>query len=94
MNDAGQISKSCLLCGLPMANTPKKYHPHCRKALANLKELMKSRSGSGEMAFRLKLIKDNVEWILNQPARTVEGTLGAAAQNAVLAFSVYLRRGE
>jgi hypothetical protein len=87
--------KTCEICGLPMAKSRKKYHKDCKRALDSLRRKMKRKQGDvnhNEVEYRWMMVKEGVEWLLDQDNRRVKRIVGDQGENALLAFRIYLRR--
>ena len=88
------MPKFCGLCGIELVQDARMYHPDCRRELANLKRKMRARKNKNhnEIEYRFDQVKENVEWILQQPNRNTRSAIGQAGEDIIIRASIQLRK--
>jgi hypothetical protein len=68
-------------------------HRRCRRELNMLKDRLRSQDKTGgEIAWRWRLVNDNVAWLLRVPGQEITDTLEPEALEAMLSFDMRLRQ--
>jgi len=86
--------RPCELCGLPMTESRKTYHPECQRALKTLKQKMRRRYPDldhTEIEWRWGELQAGIRQLFETNSSEVTREIGEKGVDALVAFERYLK---